>query len=86
MYLIFYNINDDDFFYKIDNTINPYTSSINQNSNCSGPSTTSTVGQWNNTYAYGSYQNYLTSIIPSAQLSTSNVSVTYTPYVIFFPI
>ncbi|CAO3637622.1 unnamed protein product [Cunninghamella echinulata] len=65
--------------FQSDNTINPYSSSINQNSECSGSSTTSTTGQWNGTYAYGSYQNYLTSTVPSSQLSTSNVSVTYTP-------
>ncbi|CAO3592393.1 unnamed protein product [Absidia cylindrospora] len=68
--------------YQADNTLNPHLSS-GANNNCTGSGTalTSTVGEWKETFAYGSYENFLTTSIPSADLATTNTSLTYTPYI-----
>ncbi|KAI8064243.1 cortical protein marker for cell polarity-domain-containing protein [Gongronella butleri] len=61
--------------FQSDNTLYPE----NTNNNCSGPATSSVVGNWRPVFAYGSYETFLATSIPTADLPSSNVSVTYTP-------
>ncbi|KAF7727896.1 hypothetical protein EC973_006895 [Apophysomyces ossiformis] len=44
-------------------------------------SSTTIVGTWTEQYAYGYYQNVLTTSFPSSELASANVSVTYKPYI-----
>ncbi|KAI8085163.1 cortical protein marker for cell polarity-domain-containing protein [Halteromyces radiatus] len=66
--------------YQADNTLNPH---LGGNNNCTGSNfpSTSVIGQWKETFAYGSYENFLTSTFPSSELSTTNTSLTYSPYI-----
>ncbi|KAI8341825.1 cortical protein marker for cell polarity-domain-containing protein [Chlamydoabsidia padenii] len=67
--------------YQADNTLNPHLDGANNNCSGSGTASTSVVGQWKETFAYGSYENFLVSSIPVADLATTNTSLTYTPYI-----
>ncbi|KAG0193568.1 hypothetical protein DFQ28_004460 [Apophysomyces sp. BC1034] len=61
----------------------PSVGNANATQQCSDNPTSSTtvVGTWTEKYAYGYYQNVLTTSFPSSQLPTANVSVTYKPYI-----
>ncbi|KAI9484647.1 cortical protein marker for cell polarity-domain-containing protein [Zychaea mexicana] len=42
---------------------------------------TNTTGNWEDRFVYGTYQNFMTATFPASELTTSNTSVTYSPYV-----
>ncbi|GAA5795847.1 hypothetical protein HPULCUR_001209 [Helicostylum pulchrum] len=44
-------------------------------------STASTTGNWSQVYSYQSYRNFLMATFAATELQTSNVSVTYQPYI-----
>ncbi|ORX46775.1 hypothetical protein DM01DRAFT_1327525 [Hesseltinella vesiculosa] len=64
--------------FQSENTLYPENTSGN---NCSGPSTTSVVGNWQPVFSFGSYETFLSTNIPTSELASSNVSVTYTPQI-----
>lgn len=69
--------------FRSDTSLQPHLSSSNNStSSCSSSSqtsTTTTTGNWAETFAYGTYQNFLTSTFPASELSTTDLSVTYKP-------
>ncbi|KAG0738175.1 hypothetical protein G6F35_005387 [Rhizopus arrhizus] len=71
--------------FRSDTSLQPHLSSSNNStSSCSSStqtSTTTTTGNWAETFAYGTYQNFLTSTFPASELSTTDLSVTYKPYI-----
>lgn len=73
--------------FRSDVTLQPELPISNNTTSCStSPSDTpssiaTTTGDWSQKYAYGTYQNFLVSTIPGANLHTENVSVTYQPYI-----
>ncbi|KAG2219729.1 hypothetical protein INT45_007768 [Circinella minor] len=57
-------------------------SGSNINSCGSTPSaSSSTIGNWEERFVYGAYQNFMTTTFPASELATSNASVTYSPYI-----
>ncbi|RCH85419.1 hypothetical protein CU097_004925 [Rhizopus azygosporus] len=71
--------------FRSDTSLQPHLTSSNTNGSCSStpePSSTFAItGNWTETYAFGTYQNFLTSTFPASQLSSADVSVTYKPYI-----
>lgn len=45
-------------------------------------STATTTGNWTEVYSYQTYQNFLIASFPASELHSSDVSVTYQPYVL----
>ncbi|KAI8150283.1 cortical protein marker for cell polarity-domain-containing protein [Fennellomyces sp. T-0311] len=69
--------------YQSDTAVYPRASAADA-SPCAGstPSaTTNTTGNWQERFVYGTYQNYMTATLSASELATSNVSVTYSPYI-----
>ncbi|KAI9264062.1 cortical protein marker for cell polarity-domain-containing protein [Phascolomyces articulosus] len=52
---------------------NPCTTTPSASSN--------TTGNWEERFVYGTYQNFMTTTFPAAELAISNASVTYSPYI-----
>ncbi|KAI7906872.1 cortical protein marker for cell polarity-domain-containing protein [Cokeromyces recurvatus] len=74
--------------FRTDVTLQPElsTESGNTESNCysylnSQSSVVSTTGHWSNQYSFGIYRNFLVASIPVSELSTTDVSATYQPYI-----
>ncbi|CAO3672752.1 unnamed protein product [Rhizopus stolonifer] len=70
--------------FRSDTSLQPHASSSTNSSSCysdTQSSSTTTTGNWTETFAYGTYQDFLTSTFSASELSTVDLSVTYQPYI-----
>ncbi|KAI8381043.1 cortical protein marker for cell polarity-domain-containing protein [Radiomyces spectabilis] len=67
--------------FQSDIALHAHNSNGNSSCNSAAASRTDVTGQWEDKFAYGAYQNFLTSTFPATQLASNTASIRYTPYV-----